>query len=444
MPGTLPVMNRKAVELSVKAAVALGCRIPRLTKWDRKNYYYPDLPKGYQISQYDLPLSCDGSLTISDPKGRIEPKRIGIIRAHLEEDAGKSMHDEQAGKADSRIDLNRAGTPLLEIVSQPDLRSPAEAKAYLVELKLLLNYLGVSDCNMQEGSLRVDANVNLHIPTPQGKAATPIVEVKNMNSFRAVERALAYEATRQYEVWKETGRRLGDVPKQTRGWSESAQATFEQRAKEESSDYRYFPEPDLVPVIVSEETAGRIRDSLGELPAQLRTRLEETYGITPYDSDVIVSQGRALADYYIEVAQRCGDGKAASNWIQQDVLRTLNDRGIPIEQFPVPAVGLAGLIQQVRAGRLETSRGREVLAEMIASGKSADAVIETMGIRQVDEADLASLCRDLLAANPAVVAQIKDGKLKAVGSLVGQAKKKNPNVNPSRVQQVLLQLVEAM
>ena len=356
----------------VKAALALDCRIPPLTKWDRKNYYYPDLPKGYQISQFELPLSCDGHLAISDPKGRIEPKKIGIIRAHLEEDAGKSMHDEQAGKADSRIDLNRAGTPLLEIVSHPDLRSPAEAKAYLTELKLLLNYLGVSDCNMQEGSLRVDANVNLHIQTPQGRIATPIVEVKNMNSFRAVERALAYEAERQYEVWTETGKRLGDVPKQTRGWSESAQATFEQRSKEESSDYRYFPEPDLVPVTFTEEEVQRIRESLGELPAQLRGRLERTYGITPYDSDVIVNQGRDLADYYIEVARRCGDGKAASNWIQQDVLRTLNDRRIPVAQFPVSAGDLAELIQCVRAGRLETSRGREVLAEMIASGKSAD------------------------------------------------------------------------
>ncbi len=442
MPGALPVMNRKAVELSVKAALALDCRIPPLTKWDRKNYYYPDLPKGYQISQFELPLSCDGHLAISDPKGRIEPKKIGIIRAHLEEDAGKSMHDEQAGKADSRIDLNRAGTPLLEIVSQPDLRSPAEAKAYLTELKLLLNYLGVSDCNMQEGSLRVDANVNLHIQTPQGKIATPIVEVKNMNSFRAVERALAYEAGRHYEVWKETGKRLGDVPKQTRGWSESAQATFEQRSKEESSDYRYFPEPDLVPVTFAEEEVRRIRESLGELPAQLRGRLEQTYGITPYDSDVIVNQGRDLADYYIEVARRCGDGKAASNWIQQDVLRTLNDRGIPVAQFPVSAGALAELIQCVRAGRLETSRGREVLAEMIVSGKSADDVTQAMGIRQVDQAELVALCRELLAANPNVVAQIKAGKQKAVGSLVGQAKRKNPNVNPNQVQQICLELVE--
>jgi aspartyl-tRNA(Asn)/glutamyl-tRNA(Gln) amidotransferase subunit B len=444
LPGSLPVMNRKAFELALKAALALECEIPRMTKWDRKNYYYPDLPKGYQISQYDLPMSRHGGLVISDPKGRFPTKRVGILRAHLEEDAGKSMHDEVAGKADSRIDLNRAGTPLLEIVTEPDLRSPAEAKAFLTELKLLLNYLGVSDCNMQEGSLRVDANVNLHIHAPQGPVPTPIVEIKNMNSFRAVERALAYEAQRQYEVWRETGRRLGDVPKQTRGWDESRQATFEQRSKEESSDYRYFPEPDLVPVTVTEEEIERVRATLGELPAQLRARLEATYGITPYDSDVLVNQGRALLDYYFALADRCGDGKAAANWIQQDVLRTLNERQIGIEQYPVAVDALADLIKIVRAGQLETSRAREVLAQMIDTGKPADEIMAALGIRQVDEADLRDLCRELLQANPKIVADLKGGRLKAVGSLVGQAKRRNPNVNPSRVQQLCLELVQEM
>jgi aspartyl-tRNA(Asn)/glutamyl-tRNA(Gln) amidotransferase subunit B len=243
MPGSLPVMNRRAFEYGLKAAVALNCEIARFTKWDRKNYYYPDLPKGYQISQFDLPFSSHGRLRISDPKGRIEPKDIGIIRAHLEEDAGKSMHDEVAGKADSRIDLNRTGTPLLEIVSEPDMRSPAEAKAYLTELKLLLNYLGVSDCNMQEGSLRVDANINLHIDTPQGKIATPIVEIKNMNSFRAVERALAYEAERQYRLWQETGKKKGDVAKQTRGWDDAAGVTKAQRSKESRATTATSPIP---------------------------------------------------------------------------------------------------------------------------------------------------------------------------------------------------------
>jgi aspartyl-tRNA(Asn)/glutamyl-tRNA(Gln) amidotransferase subunit B len=442
MPGALPVMNRKALELSLKTAVALNCEIPRFTKWDRKNYYYPDLPKGYQISQYDLPLSRNGCLPISDPKGRIEPKRIGIIRAHLEEDAGKSMHDEVAGKADSRIDLNRAGTPLLEIVSQPDLRSPAEAKAFLTELKLLLNYLGVSDCNMQEGSLRVDANVNLHINTPEGKIATPIVEVKNMNSFRAVERALAYEAQRQYEVWRQTGHRLGDVPKSTRGWDESAQVTHEQRSKEESSDYRYFPDPDLVPVTTTEEHIERLRASLGELPAALRTRLEQTYGISPYDSDVLVNQGRALVDYYSELAEACGDGKTASNWVQQDVLRTLNEQQIGIDRFPVRPKALAELLHAVRGGRLDTSRSREVLAAMIASGKSVEEAIAGIGIQQVDDSALEDLCRQLLQENPKIVAEVKEGKQKGIGALIGQAKRKNPNANPNRIRELCLELIQ--
>ncbi len=280
MPGTLPVMNREAFRLSLITAVALNCEIPKFTKWDRKQYYYPDLPKGYQISQYDLPMSQNGYLEISDPKDRFEPKRVGIIRAHLEEDAGKSMHDEVAGKADSRIDLNRTGTPLLEIVSEPDMRSPEEAKAYLIELKLLLTYLGVSDCNMQEGSLRVDANINLHIETGEGKIATPIVEVKNMNSFRAVERALAYEAVRQYEIWKETGQKIGDVPKQTRGWDDQAQVSKAQRQKEESSDYRYLPDPDLVPVVVEPAEVEEVRRGLGELPAAIRSRLQGDFGIS--------------------------------------------------------------------------------------------------------------------------------------------------------------------
>ena len=442
MPGSLPTMNRRAVELSVKAALALNCKIASFTKWDRKNYYYPDLPKGYQISQFDLPLSYDGWLPISDPKGRFEPKRIGIIRAHLEEDAGKSMHDEVAGKADSRIDLNRAGTPLLEIVSQPDMRSPAEAKAYLTELELLLNYLGVSDCNMQEGSLRVDANINLHIDTPQGTVATPIVEVKNMNSFRAVERAMTYEAQRQFEVWNETGQKLGEAAKSTRGWDESSQRTYLQRTKEESSDYRYFPEPDLVPVTFSEEEIRQVQASLGELPAALRQRLEQTYGIPPYDSDVLVNQGRALVDYYIELADRLGDGKLASNWVQQDVLRTLNEQQVAVEHFPLRPEQLAQLIDTVRTGRLTTGRGREVLSEMIATGKSLDEVTKVMGIEAVDESALEGLCRELLAANPKIVEEVKEGKMKGVGQLIGQAKKKNPNVNPNRFREICLELIQ--
>jgi aspartyl-tRNA(Asn)/glutamyl-tRNA(Gln) amidotransferase subunit B len=444
MPGTLPVMNAQAFELSLKTAVALNCKIAPFTKWDRKNYYYPDLPKGFQISQYDLPFSADGHVEISDPKDRFEPKKVGIIRAHLEEDAGKSMHDEVHGKADSRIDLNRTGTPLLEIVSQPDMRSPLEAKAYLTELKLLLTYLGVSDCNMQEGSLRVDANVNVHIPQPDGRLAkTPIVEIKNMNSFRAVERALAYEAQRQYEAWQEDHLEIGQRPKQTRGWDDAANLTRAQRHKEESSDYRYFPEPDLVPVTTTPEQIEKVRASLGELPAALRSRLEKTYGISGYDSDVIVNQGRSFVAYFLEVADAVKDGKAAANWVTQDVLRVLNDEKIAIDKFPVRSEALGDLIRRVQAGDFNTSRAREVFAQML-TGKSASDAIAVLGIAKVDETELVTLASEILVANPKIVADIKSGKPQAAGNLIGQAKKRNPNVNPARFKEICLELVGKM
>jgi aspartyl-tRNA(Asn)/glutamyl-tRNA(Gln) amidotransferase subunit B len=380
---------------------------------------------------------------ISDPKDRFEPKKVGIIRAHLEEDAGKSMHDEVHGKADSRIDLNRTGTPLLEIVSQPDMRSPLEAKAYLTELKLLLTYLGVSDCNMQEGSLRVDANVNVHIPQPDGRLAkTPIVEIKNMNSFRAVEKALAYEAQRQYEAWQEDHLEIGQRPKQTRGWDDAANLTRAQRHKEESSDYRYFPEPDLVPVTTMPEQIEKVRASLGELPAALRARLEKTYGISAYDSDVIVNQGRPFVAYFIEVADAVKDGKAAANWVTQDVLRVLNDH-IALDQFPIRAASLADLVRRVQAGDFNTSRAREVFAQMLAGKSTADAVAE-LGIAKLDESELVALAGEILAANPKIVADIKSGKSQAAGNLIGQAKKRNPNVNPARFKEICLELAGKM
>ncbi len=441
LPGSLPVMNRRAYELALRTAVALNCTIPRYTKWDRKQYFYPDLPKGYQISQYDLPMSCEGWLEISDSKDAFAPKRVRIIRAHLEEDAGKSMHDEAAGKADSRIDLNRAGTPLLEIVTYPDLSSPQEAKAYLEELKLLLLYLEVSDCNMEEGSLRVDANINLHIDTPDGEVATPIVEVKNMNSFRSVERALSYEAQRQYEVWQETGQTKGQVPKQTRGWDDQAQVTRGQRHKEESSDYRYFPDPDLCPVTTTPEQIEEVQRQLGELPAATRARLVSQFGITPYDADVIVNQGRGVLTYFEELAQASGDGKQASNWVQQDVLRTLKETACAIDAFPVSALRLAELLQAVRNNEVDNARARTIFAEMLGSRLSAREAMKKLGIEKVDASDLENLCRELLAKNPHVVTDVKNGKEKAIGSLIGQARQKNPNVNPNDVRRMCLELI---
>ncbi|GAB4130671.1 MAG: Asp-tRNA(Asn)/Glu-tRNA(Gln) amidotransferase subunit GatB [Thermogutta sp.] len=443
MPGVLPVMNAKAFRLALKAAAALNCRIAAFTKWDRKNYYYPDLPKGYQISQYDLPLCSEGWLDVPGEDGEGE-RRIRIIRVHLEEDAGKSLHDEKAGRADSRIDLNRAGTPLLEIVTHPDIRSPAEAKTFLQELKLLLNYLEVSDCNMQEGSLRVDANINLHISTPDGTVATPIVEVKNMNSFRAVEKALAYEAVRQWEVFQETGRKLGEVPKQTRGWDEHAEVTRPQRSKEESSDYRYFPEPDLAPITVGEAEIEAVKASLGELPADLRRRLRQEYGLNAYDAEVLVNLGRPAVDYFQRLAAASGDAKASANWIQQDVLRVLNERQISIAEFPIPAESLGQVLRMVRGGRLDTLKGRQVFAHMLQHGVGPQEAVEALGITEVDDSEVQALCRELVAANPKVIAEVRAGKEKALGSLVGQAKKRNPNVNPARVKEICLELIARM
>jgi aspartyl-tRNA(Asn)/glutamyl-tRNA(Gln) amidotransferase subunit B len=293
---------------------------------------------------------------------------------------------------------------------------------------------------MQEGSLRVDANVNLHVKTSEGTVSTPIVEVKNLNSFRAVERAVQYEATRQYTQWQQTGRKLGDVPKQTRGWDDAAGITRARRHKEESSDYRYFPEPDLVPVTVSEEKKQQVRESLGELPQALRSRLEDEYEITPYDADVLVNQGRELVRYYEELSLACGDGKLASNWVQQSVLRTLNEESATIQQYPVTAGQLGDLLKRIKAGQLDTGRGREVLAQMSQQGQSAAEAIAALGIEQVDAGQLRTLCQELVAGNPRIVADIKAGKTKAAGAFVGQAKKQNPNVVPAEVIALCIEL----
>jgi aspartyl-tRNA(Asn)/glutamyl-tRNA(Gln) amidotransferase subunit B len=303
----------------------------------------------------------------------------------------------------------------------------------------------VSDCNMQEGSLRVDANINLHIPQSNGHTAkTPIVEIKNMNSFRAVERALTYEAERQYQVWQETKQEIGDVPKQTRGWDDVANVTRGQRHKEESSDYRYFPDPDLAPVTVTPERIEGMRESLGELPADLRHRLEVTYGIKMYDSDVLVNQGRPVVEYYVELANLAGDGQAAANWVTQDVLRVMNERNVTIERFPIRPPMIADLIKRVKAGEFDTSKAREIFTELLDSDKSVAQIVAEKGICKVDESELVALCRELLAANPKIVADVKSGKVAAAANLIGQAKKRNPNVNPARVREICLELIQGM
>jgi aspartyl-tRNA(Asn)/glutamyl-tRNA(Gln) amidotransferase subunit B len=444
MPGVLPVMNRRAFELALRAALALNCRIAPFTKWDRKNYYYPDLPKNYQISQYDLPFSSEGWLEIDTGNGT---KRVGIIRAHLEEDAGKMLHDEKGTGKDSLVDLNRAGTPLLEIVSKPDISSPEEAKAYLTEIRLLLREIGVSDCEMQEGSLRCDANVNVHIPQPDGSvAATPIVEVKNLNSIRAVGNAMEYEARRQYEQFSKDGLRFGQAAKATAGWDENRGVTVVQRRKEEASDYRYFPEPDLVPVTVDEAAITKARAEMGELPAAQRERLKTQYNLSPYDAGVLTSQGRAVVAYFEEVARSCGDAKSACNWIANKLLASAKTTPAPsasegmMSPFALKAADLAGLIAEQQKMGLTKAVAEEVFDLMLAEGIGPREAIERKGIKAVDSGALAEIVRKAIAANPKAVADFKKGKAAAVNSIKGAVMKETKGAaKPDVVQQILME-----
>jgi aspartyl-tRNA(Asn)/glutamyl-tRNA(Gln) amidotransferase subunit B len=442
LPGVLPVMNRRAFDLALRAALALNCQIATFTKWDRKNYYYPDLPKNYQISQYDLPFSHDGWLEIETAGGR---KRVGIIRVHLEEDAGKMLHDEHGTGKDSLVDLNRAGTPLLEIVSQPELSSPEEAKAYLEEIRLLLREIGVSDCEMQEGSLRCDANINIHIPQDDGSVIkTPIVEVKNLNSFRAVERAMKFEAQRHYEEALRDGNyRFGQVSKATAGWDENRSVTIVQRRKEEASDYRYFPEPDLVPIVVDAAWLERARAAMGELPSVQRVRLVEQYGLSPYDAGVLTLQGRALVAYFEDVARRSGDARAACNWVANQVLATLKERKIDITDFPLTSERLAELIAQQKAIGLNRQMAGEVYNRMLESGCGAKQAMDALGIKPTDTGALAEIVRRALAANPKAVADFKAGKTKAAQAIKGAVMRETKGTaRPEVVEQLILEEIQ--
>jgi aspartyl-tRNA(Asn)/glutamyl-tRNA(Gln) amidotransferase subunit B len=435
MPGVLPVMNRRAFDLALKAALALHCEIAPFTKWDRKNYYYPDLPKNYQISQYDLPFSHDGFLEISTAGG---PKRIGIIRAHLEEDAGKMLHDDDKSQ-ESKVDLNRAGTPLLEVVSQPELSAPEEARAYLEEMRLLLREIEVSDCEMQEGSLRCDANINLRIPQPDGSiAATPIVEVKNLNSIAAVERAMKYETERQHEEFRATGKKLGDVSKATAGWDDARRVTRIQRRKEEASDYRYFPEPDLVPVTVAAAARAAAQSALGELPAAQRARLQTQYALSAYDAGVLTSQGRALVAYFEVLAAKSGDAKEAANWVTNQVLSTLNERKQTIAAFPLSAAALADLLVKRKESGLNAQRAREVYARMLETGASAEQAIREFGQVVSDEGQLLEIIRRAIAANAKAVADYKKGKTKAADAIKGAVMRETKGMAKTEAVQRLL------
>jgi aspartyl-tRNA(Asn)/glutamyl-tRNA(Gln) amidotransferase subunit B len=425
------------------AALALNCEIPNRTKWDRKNYYYPDLPKGYQISQYDMPLSQKGWLEIEVGENK---KRVGIIRAHLEEDAGKSMHDESGKGGDTRVDLNRSGTPLLEIVSEPDLTSPEEARAYLEELRLLLRTIGASDCEMQEGSLRCDANVNVHVLLPGGgTSATPIVEIKNLNSFRSVERAVRYEAERQYEQFRKDGKKIGEVAKATAGWDDERGVTVVQRRKEEAADYRYFPEPDLGEVVVDQAMQQKARVAMGELPAAARNRLQEAFSLSAYDSRVITAQGRPFIRYFEELAAGSGDSKAASNWTTNAVMAWLNEHHQEIDAFPIRPDRLGGLIREIQKTGLNMQRAREVFAHMLQHGSTAPDACKSLGfVVMGDPAQIAEIVRRAIAANPKAVADFKKGKVKAADSIKGFVMRETKGMARTElVQEVVMAELEA-
>ena len=430
MPGALPVLNRATVDYAIKAALALGCDIQPLSVFARKNYFYPDLPKGYQISQYERPLALRGGLDIS-VEGRT--KRVGLTRIHMEEDAGKSLH-EGFPDSDRRtyIDYNRSGVPLIEIVTEPDMRSAAEAAEFFERLRDILVWLGVNDGNMEEGSLRCDANVSVR-PAGQETFGTK-AEVKNLNSFRYLEKALEYEIARQIDLL-ESGSR---VVQETRLWDSSAGRTLSMRSKEEAHDYRYFPEPDLPPLVVDEARIAAVKQTMPELPEARRHRLVAAYGLPAYDAGVLTSSS-GLADYFEKVAAVSRNAKAASNWVMGELLRKVKERGADVAQVPLRPEALAGLISLVDRGTISNAIAKEVFAKMYDTGRSAEDIVAAEGLAQnSDEGALLGIIRDVIARNADAVAQYRAGQQKTFGFLVGQVMKgSGGKANPKLANELL-------
>ncbi|BCV25423.1 MAG TPA: Asp-tRNA(Asn)/Glu-tRNA(Gln) amidotransferase subunit GatB [Firmicutes bacterium] len=430
MPGVLPVLNKKALEYTLRAALALNCEIASFSKFDRKNYFYPDLPKAYQISQYDQPLAENGYVDI-EVNG--EPRRIRIKRVHLEEDAGKLLHaGDIAAAATSLVDFNRSGVPLIEIVSEPDIRSPEEARLYLTKLKTILQYLGVSDCKMEEGSLRCDANLSVR-PRGSEKFGTK-TELKNLNSFRAVFKGLEYEEERQKEAVA-----AGEViVQETRHWDEARSVTVSMRGKEEAHDYRYFPDPDLVPVVVDRAWVEEIRRSLPELPDARRARFMREYGLPAYDAEVLTAS-RSLADFYDECVRLLPDPKAVSNWLMSEALRLLNAEGKDIAETPLTPQHLAKLLTLVKKGTISGKIAKDVFEELFKTGADPEEIVKQRGLVQIsDEGELGGIVDQVIAANPAVVADYRGGKEKALTFLVGQVMKATRGkANPAVVNKLL-------
>jgi aspartyl-tRNA(Asn)/glutamyl-tRNA(Gln) amidotransferase subunit B len=434
LPGTLPVLNKRAVELAMRAALALNCTVHGHSRFARKNYFYPDLPKGYQISQYELPLATNGWIEI-DHGGR--KKRIGITRLHLEEDAAKNLHEgfsESAAKA--YIDYNRCGTPLSEIVSEPDMRAPEEAHAYLTTLRQIMLYTGVSDCNMEEGSLRCDANVSVRLCG--AKEFGIKVEVKNLNSFRYLQKALEYEVERHIGVLESGGR----ISQETRHWNQAESCTVPMRSKEKAHDYRYFPEPDLLPVHVSNAWREEALRSLPELPEAKRARFTGAHGLSSYDAGVLTAT-KSLAEYFESVVGAGAPAKTAANWIQTELLRRLNDSGKEIDASPISPAALAELLKLVESGKITASIGKKVFAAMFDTGRSpADIVAaEDLG-SQVDTSAIEQAAREVIEKNPDNVAQFKSGKEGIFKFFVGQVMRATRGqANPQAVNDILRKLL---
>jgi aspartyl-tRNA(Asn)/glutamyl-tRNA(Gln) amidotransferase subunit B len=436
MPGSLPVMNKQAVEFSMLAGLALNCQIPSFTKWDRKGYYYPDLPKNYQISQYDLPLALNGYIEIPLKDGSF--KKIRIRRAHLEEDAGKNLHT--AGNF-SQVDLNRAGTPLLEIVTEPDMNSAAEVRALAEELQRIVRYLGVSEADMQKGHMRFEPNINLVITRAGQQFKTPIVEVKNLNSFRALENSIDYEISRQLDRFLETGETMEMGNKSTRGWDDAKEVTVLQREKEEAHDYRYFPDPDLVPVRVNEQWLNEIKSRLCELPSKKRMRYVKDYGLSDYDAGVLTND-RLVADFFEEAAKAGGEPKRVCNLLTQVGLKLANARGCAITELGPKAADIAQLARMVQTGEISATAANTILEEMVNTGKTPRELAEHLNlIQKSDAGELEAIVDEVLKSNPQAVADFKeDGKKsgKARGFLLGQVMQKTKGrANPKVASEIL-------
>ena len=437
LPGVLPVINKRVVEFAIKAGLALNCTINKFSKFDRKNYYYPDLPKNFQTSQYDLPIAEHGYVDIDTEKGK---KRIRITRIHMEEDAGKLVHSGNTIKDSdsSNVDYNRTGVPLIEIVSEPDMATPQEARAYMEKVKSILEYIDVSNCRMEEGNLRADLNVSLR---PEGTETLGTkAEMKNINSFKAVEDALSYEIERQEEILEDGGH----IVQETRTWDPDKGITLSMRTKEEAHDYRYMPEPDLVPIVTTDEEIDAYRKNLPELPDARQKRLEDTYGLSSYDAGIITAS-RQMAEYFDAVIADGADAKLAANWMMGDLAKNLNAEGKTIEESPVDAKRLGQMIALISKGTISSKIAKKVFTEMWTSPDAPEKIVKDKGLVQItDTKAIEAIVDAVIAANPKPVEDYKAGNKKAIGALVGQVMKQSKGkANPGVVNKLLAAKLDA-